>query len=70
MAIILHNLIIDVKGYKSGAIFASYHTEAKERKDRGEQDMPPEAAEEDTAEEAGEHKCKHLIAELLANYQK
>ena len=69
MAIILHNLIIDVEGYKSGAIFAPYHTEAEKREDRDEQDMPPEAAEEKAAKEAGEHKRKHLIAELLANCQ-
>ena len=65
MAIILHNLIIDVEGHESGAVFAPYHTEAEEREDRGEQDVPPEEAEE----EAGEHKRKRLIAELLANYQ-
>lgn len=67
VAIILHNLIIDVEGHKSGAIFAPYYTEAEEREDtqdRGEQNEPPEEAEE-----AGEHKRKRLIAELLANYQ-
>ncbi len=70
VAIILHNLIIDVEGYKSDAIFASHHTEPEEREepeDRDEQDVLPDL---DGAEEkAGEHKRKRLIAELLANYQ-
>ena len=65
VAIILHNMIIDIEGYKSGAIFAPYHTGAEERENRDGQDAPPEGAEE----EVGEHKRKRLIAELLANYQ-
>lgn len=65
VAIILHNLIIDVEGHESGAVFAPFHTEAEEREDRGEGDAPLVGTEE----EAGELKRKHLIAELLANYQ-
>jgi hypothetical protein len=61
IAIILHNLVIDVEGQQSGATFAPLHTTIEEREDRGEAD----AALCDDAED-GELKRKRLIAELLA----
>jgi hypothetical protein len=65
VAIILHNLIIDVEGYEFGAVFAPFHMGAQEAEDRGERfEAPPNDGEED-----GEHKRMFLIAELLAHYQ-
>ena len=61
IAIILHNLVIDVEGAKSGGVFAATHTRAQEQEDRGESD---EALEDD--EEAGEIKRKQLVAEIAA----
>ena len=61
IAIILHNLVIDVEGAKSGGVFAATHTYAEEQEDRGESD---EALEDD--EEAGEIKRKQLVAEIAA----
>jgi DDE superfamily endonuclease len=61
IAIILHNLIIDVEGQQSGALFAPLHTAVHEREDHGERD----AVRGDDAED-GELKRQRLIAELLA----
>ena len=62
VAIILHNLIIDVEGYQPGATFAPFHTRAQEAEDRGDQDLPFDANMED----AGGEKRSRLVAELLA----
>jgi len=62
VAIILHNLVIELEGDESGVEFATHHTPVKEREDHGEADT---AQFEATGE--GEHKRKRLIAELLAN---
>jgi hypothetical protein len=64
VAIILHNLIIDVEGYQSGA-FAPFHTRAQEVEDRGDQDLPFDA----NMEYAGGGKRMRLVAELLAYRQ-
>jgi len=61
IAIILHNLVIDVEGAKSGGVFAATHTHAEEEEDRGE---PDEALGDE--EEAGEEKRKQLVAEIVA----
>jgi len=65
IAIILHNLIIDVEGYASGVAFAPLHTRAEEREDCGD----PALAFDGDLTEAGELKRQRLIAELLAYYQ-
>ena len=65
VAIILHNLIIDVEGYQSGVTFAPLHTQVEEVEDRGEQDLPFDV----NMEEGGEVKRQRLIAELLAYQQ-
>jgi len=61
IAIILHNLVIDVEGAKSGGVFAAIHTHAEEEEDRGEPDEAP-----GDEEEAGEEKRKQLVAEIVA----
>ncbi len=65
IAIILHNLVIDVEGQVSGAEFAPIHTRNEEEEDRGEQEL---ATFEDS-EETGEIKRQRLVAELLAYQQ-
>ena len=64
VAIILHNLIIDVEGEVSGAAFYPLHTQENEH----EEVAPPteEEEEEEELEEEGEAKRRQLIAELLA----
>ena len=61
LAIVLHNLVIDAEGAKSGHVFAATHTYAEEQEDRGE----PDKALGDE-EEAGEAKQKQLVAEIAA----
>ena len=63
MAIILHNLIIDVEGEVSGTAFFQLHTQDKEQ-----EDVPPpvEEEEEEELEEEEEAKQHQLTAELLA----
>lgn len=63
VAIILHNLIIDVEGEVSGASFAPLHTTVEEDEDAGAVD---EEVEADQEEVDGERKRQRLIAELLA----
>ena len=62
VAIILHNLIIDVEGEVSGAQFSGLHTHIEEEEDAGTVDV--EMTEEQG--EKGEAKRQQLIAELLA----
>lgn len=61
IAIILHNLIIDVEGHQSGAAFVPAHTCVEEQEDRGEGDVPIGYDSNN-----GEQKRQKLIAELLA----
>ena len=61
VAIILHNLVIDIEGAAKGAHFSSLHTSAEEEEDRGVYDLP---VEEDVG--TGDIKRHQLIEELLA----
>ena len=63
VAIILHNLVIDVEGEVSGACFSALHTQVEEEEDSGAVDQEQNMAWE---EDEGEAKRKQLIAELLA----
>jgi hypothetical protein len=63
VAIILHNLIIDVEGTASGHYFQPEHPGAHEMADTG--DHEEENEEEEEADE-GEVKRRQLTAELLA----
>ena len=62
VAIILHNLIIDVEGEVSRAAFYPLHTQEEEQEDVAQ----PVEEEEEEQEEEGEAKGHQLIAELLA----
>ena len=61
IAIILHNLVIDIEGAAKGADFAPVHTQVEEEEDRGPADPPI-----DHDEQGGEAKRQHLVEELLA----
>lgn len=63
VAIILHNLVIDVEGEVSGAQFAPLHTVGEEEEDSGAVDVQDEPEQN---EGDGEDKRRQLIAELLA----
>ena len=63
VAIILHNLVIDVEGEVSGAQFSALHTHVEEVEDSGELDDELDVAE---GEDEGQTKRNQLIAELLA----
>lgn len=62
VAIILHNLIIDVEGSVSGAHFVPVHTCNDEEEDTG----VAQDNEEEENEDEGEAKRRQLTAELLA----
>lgn len=62
VAIILHNLIIDVEGQASGQYFRSVHTADEEDEDSGAVDEDTDADQEN---DDGEAKRRCLIAELL-----
>jgi hypothetical protein len=62
IAIILHNLVIDVEGGNSVGQFRDIHQRAEEEADRG----PHEESDGGGSEEAGEEKRKRLTAQLLA----
>jgi hypothetical protein len=66
VAIILHNLIIDVEGEVSGAAFYPLHTREEEQEDVAQPLEEEEEEEEEELEEEGEAKRHQLIAELLA----
>ena len=59
IAIILHNLIIDVEGSKSAGHFGQEHGHTEEYIDRGQQDAPLDGEDDET-------KRRELVAELLA----
>lgn len=61
IAIILHNLVIDVEGAAEGAHFAGIHTQVEEEEDRGLPDPPQNQNRND-----GELKRHKLVEELLA----
>lgn len=62
IAIILHNLVIDIEGRSSAAHFGDIHTRAEEEEDGGAQP----SADYEAEEEEGENKRKGLTAQLLA----
>ena len=64
VAIILHNLIIDVEGSKGGEDFLGIHGQAEEEEDRDLHN--PANEDEREQEEAGEEKRNQLKLELLA----
>ena len=61
VAIILHNLIIDVEGNSFASHFTPDHGHEQEFEDRGGQDEP-QGGDEDS----GEVKWQELVAELIA----
>jgi hypothetical protein len=61
VAMILHNLIIDVEGAEAGAAFSDEHGRPEEEEDRGDRDIPLG----ENAEDAGEQKRIRLTAELM-----
>lgn len=61
VAIILHNLVIEVEGAQSGAYFMAEHTHVEEREDRGEH----EEGEADGQPESEEMR-RRLVAEIVA----
>jgi hypothetical protein len=65
VAIILHNLIIDVEGLDAGAFFSSLHGLAEEQQDRGGQVNP---LEREFTNDEGELKQIKLTVELLAHH--
>lgn len=60
VAIILHNLIIDVEGGRSGALFGGAHSAADEEADSGAVDG------EDEESDSGVVKRRRLVAEIVA----
>ena len=62
IAIILHDLIIDVEGSKSAGHFAQDHGHAEEYIDRGQGDAPLEGEDVENVEA----KRKELVTKLLA----
>jgi hypothetical protein len=63
VAIILHNVVIDVEGESSGAEFGHMHNRQHEEEDRGGHDEP-----RDGDEAEGQAKRRQLTDELLAYY--
>ncbi len=63
VAIILHNIIINIEGSASGAHFALMHTQEDEEEDSGVAGDLEDAALEDAD---GQQKRDQLVAELLA----
>ncbi|KAF7321839.1 DDE Tnp4 domain-containing protein [Mycena kentingensis (nom. inval.)] len=61
VAIILHNMIIEIEGAEAGAAFGGQHERIDEEEDRGEQDEPIEPSME-----AGRAKRQQLVDELAA----
>ena len=62
IAIILHNMVIDVDGTTAALNFGHLHLHAQEVEDRG---MSPEITNTGNTEEAGEAKCNQLVAEIV-----
>lgn len=60
--IILHNMIIDIEGAKSGAAFMHIHTPREEEEDTGLRGV-----QEGHDEGDGQAKCRRLTEELLAH---
>jgi hypothetical protein len=67
IAIILHNLVIEVEGSESAAEFVPSHTPVQEEEDTGNyEDID---LDQQTLEQQGEAKRRKLTAELLAYRQ-
>jgi len=66
IAIILHNLVIDVEGGSGAGYFESIHGRAEEQEDRGLANDPGNHKQMVMIEEAGEAKWSQLKAQLLA----
>ena len=62
IAIILHNMVIDIDGSNSVFNFGNIHNQRDEEEDRGR----PDEMEDEEFEEAGEEKRRKLVAEILA----
>jgi hypothetical protein len=62
IAIILHNIVIEVEGAMQGAYFTPIHTQVEEEHDRGLTELGMEGNDED----GGEQKRRMLVEELLA----
>ena len=62
IAIIIHNMVIDIKGTNADASFGHLHTMTEELEDRG---IPQELMDEDEMEKAGESKHNKLVAEVV-----
>jgi DDE superfamily endonuclease len=62
IAIILHNIVIEVEGGMRGAYFSPIHTRYEEEDDRGLADL----AMEENDEDGGEQKRRMLVEELIA----
>ena len=63
IAIIIHNMVIDIEGMNSGASFGNLHNRAEELEDRG---IPvPYEVDDDEMEQVGEIKCHRLVAEIV-----
>ena len=62
IAIILHNMVIDVDGTTAALNFGHLHLHAQEVEDRG---MSPEITNTGDMEEAGEAKHNQLVAEIV-----
>ncbi len=63
IAIILHNLVIDVEGATAGAHFVGDHSHVQENEDRA---IPDRQGAEQDNENAGRQKRQRLINELMA----
>lgn len=68
IAIVIHNIVIEVKGAKEGEYFSSIHTHTNEEKDSGVQNGLENVGIPQGLhlEQNGEAKRQRLIAELLA----
>lgn len=69
VAIILHNLIINIEGSESGQDFAQAHTHADEDQDTGHGVYLEDGVAMGDDEQLGEDKRMRLMAELLAYRQ-
>ena len=63
VAIILHNIIIDIEGSVSGARFAPMHTQEEEEEDSG---VASDIEDSNLEDADGQQKRDRLVAELLA----
>jgi hypothetical protein len=62
IAIILHNIVIEVEGATRGSYFTPIHTRFEEQDDRGLADIARDVDDDD----GGEQKRRTLVEELIA----